>query len=216
MITSLQGKLLKVKPLHAFMDVNGVGYGIHISLTTYEKLQELENQNVFIYTRVIYRENDQLIYGFLSEEERELFDFIRNLQGIGPQLASNIISTMGANKFISSIENNDFDHLMKVPKIGKNKSEKILFESNQKIKKLNELKKIFSVKPLNNNESKMKIKDEQEVSFIDQVEEVLFNLGFQKKEIQQAENKVIKYEKKLPDKTINQIQQWIKLYLRYL
>ena len=185
MIHSLRGKIVKLRPWEIILDVNGVGYFVRITLQTYEKIQSTNLIEVFIHSRVIYRENEQLIYGFLQEEEAELFDFLRSLQGIGPQLAGNLISTLGTDDLLSAIEYDNHKMLIKVPKVGKNMAEKILFEAKNKQKKLDNIKAGLN-KQINKQNKDEKtdshIQDRQILeSFNEQLEEGLSQLGFQKK-----------------------------------
>ena len=210
MIYFLKGKVSELEPFNLILDVQDVGYKIKITLDTYEKLIENKISDVKIYTRLIYKEDSRTLYGFLSKEEAELFDFIREVHGIGPQLASNLISTLGIHGFLEAIESNNINELAKTPKIGKTKAEKILFELNQKSKKVNEFKnKIIytaSANKVNNY-----IDD-----YLEQIENPLLGLGFNKKEIENATLHIHKKETNLPERTKENLQNWIKIYLKYL
>ncbi len=208
MIHSLRGKIIQLKPWELLLDVSSVGYAIKITLQTYESLKKTINQEVFLYTRVIYRETEQSIYGFLREEEVQLFDFLRSLQGVGPQLAKNMISHLGVSDIFLAIERKDDQMLTKIPKVGKVIAGKILFEAENKKKQLAMIQ--FSSdrdkereKPLMSN-------------FNEQLEEALMQLGFQKKEIDQANNRMSKTLSEEPERDIENLQEWIRLYLKYL
>ena len=217
MIYFLKGMIFELQPFYVILDVNNIGYKIKITLDTYQKLLNSMNESILLYTRLIYKEDSRTLYGFLSKEEGELFDFITELHGIGPQLASNLISTLGIDGFLQAIESNDLLALSQTPKIGKNKAEKILLESNQKSKKVTELKnKIFT----HSNLGTTKIMDTKKVLNINEyflmIEESLLHLGFNKKEIDNAYSMLRKKEENLPPETKENIQDWIKLCLKYL
>ena len=201
MIIHLKGKISEIAPFKLHLDVNGVGYLIIISLAVYEEYKLNVDETIFIHTRMIFREDSQTIYGFLDTDEAFLFDFLCNLQGIGAKLAINLISFMGANELISCLYKEDYKALTNVPRVGKAKAEKIVFEAKGKKKKLEQLQqsKTRDLLP----------------AFIEPVEEALLTLGFQKKEIDNATLKIDKL-KNLPEKKIENIQLWIKLYLSLL
>ena len=211
MIHFLRGNLIQLRPWGLVLEVGHVGYYIKITLQVYEELKGVLNEEVSLHTRVIYKEMDQTIYGFLQEEDAQLFDFLRSLTGVGPQLASNIISTLGVSELITAIENKDDAGLMRVPKVGKSIASKILFESESKKKKLAALKNLIS--------SSSSAEVGTISYFHEQLEEALLRLGFQKKEIDRASESMKKNQTappQTPPKEIHYIQEWIRLYLKYL
>ena len=208
MIHSLRGKVIQLKPWELILEAGFIGYSVKITLQTYESLKNSDAQEVFLYTRVIYREIEQTIYGFLHESEAMVFDFLRKLQGIGPHLASNVISHLGVKNIFSAIARKDHQMLIKVPKIGKHLAHKILFEAEGKKKQLatiqpflhSEVENTFNLSP----------------HFDEQLEETLSQLGFQKKEIDRATSMIHKNKIELPQEDSHSLPKWIQLYLRYL
>ena len=213
MIYSLRGSIVNLRPWELVLEAGGVGYQVKITLEAYEKLKKEIGQtdkNVFFFhTRVIYRENGSMVYGFLSEKEAQLFDFVRSLQGIGPQLSSNLISTLGTKRLLEAIEKADSESLVRVPKVGKNIAEKIIFESAQKKKKLSVIKS--SLGALGSNGE-----NRTEHQLWEQLEEALGQLGFQKKELLKAQEKINRVGVKKPPQKIAYVQEWIRLYLNHL
>ena len=197
-----------LKPWEIVLEAGGVGYQIKITLEAYEQLKKKMGQEgkgeAFFHTRIIYRENERTIYGFLTEEEVQLFDFIRSLQGIGPQLSCNLISTLGARHLLDAIEKADSESLIKVPKVGKTIAEKIIFESAQKKKKLFSMKSSLGI---------IDIQREPEDQLWEQLEEALLQLGFQKKELLKAKEKINKANIEKPPQEKAYVQEWIRLYL---
>ncbi len=208
MIHSLRGKVIQLKPWELILEAGFVGYSIKITLQTYENVKNSDSQEIFLYTRVIYREIEQTIYGFLHEQEAMVFDFLRSLQGVGPQLAKNVISHLGIENIFLAIERKDHQMLIKVPKIGKSIANKILFEAEGKKKKL------LTIQPFCN--SKKEGMSNSSLPFDEQLEEGLSQLGFRKKEIDRATDVINKSGIELPQIDSQSLQEWIRLYLRYL
>ncbi|KAB2840288.1 MAG: Holliday junction branch migration protein RuvA, partial [Melioribacteraceae bacterium] len=91
MIAYLTGKIIFKKPTKIVLDVNGVGYLVNISISTFEKIAEKENfVSLFIHTSV--KEDAIDLYGFSTEAEKEMFELLINVNGIGPKLAQSILS----------------------------------------------------------------------------------------------------------------------------
>ena len=207
MIYSLKGIVVSLKPFHLLLDCNGIGYGITIPLSVYDSLTKQNIKECKLYTRVIYREDSQTIYGFLKHSETDLFDFLRRLPGIGPKVALNLISTLGETTLIQALKNADAKMLTHAPRVGKAKAEKIIFEAKSRIKKINEL---YDSEILEISAGVEVITD-----LDTQIDEALMQLGFNPKEIDQARAKVSKLAD-LPKANIKNLQAFIKLYLTHL
>jgi len=148
MIVKLKGNVDEIKPTEIIIDVNGVGYGLTIPLSTYEKIQTLKSVNLYVYT---FHKEDQLkLYGFYTEDEKNLFTILINITGIGPSMAISILSGISIQGLVESVKTENPSLLVKIPGIGTNKSEKLIFELKRKIKKLEqfsvEIKKEFSLR----------------------------------------------------------------------
>lgn len=210
MISFLIGKIHRLSPLTLHLNVNGVGYEIHTTLTTTEKLNFREaDENIIIYTRVHYTETSQTIYGFLNEHEVALFDFLISLHGIGPKIVMSILSYCDTSEFLKSLQEGNSEILTRVPGIGKTKAEKILFEAKSRQKKLENIIHEFS-----GDSSEIKIPGTDLVTSI--LIDSLETLGFNKKEIALAEKKIQVHETGMPDLSKESIQHWIRTYLKYL
>ena len=211
MIYSIKGKIQSLSPFFLVIESGGVGYGVHIPLEVHDNLSKEKDKEVLLYTRFIQNETEQHLFGFLKESEVQLFDFLRNLQGIGPKMALNLMAQGGSENLIHILASEQKDALLKIPGIGKQKAEKILFESKQKSKKLENLKASLA---LRNKESGFSEQGTVTHSFSEQIEEALSSLGFQKKEIEAAKNKILKMdEHSRPAEENDMLQEWIKLYL---
>ncbi|OHD65093.1 MAG: Holliday junction DNA helicase RuvA [Spirochaetes bacterium RBG_13_51_14] len=134
MISKLRGKIDELKPTEVVLDVHGVGYGLSIPLSTYEKIQQLVEANLFVYT--LHREDHLRLFGFYTEEERNLFTILLNISGIGPAMALSILSGISISRLIDAVQTESTALLTKIPGIGTAKAEKLIFELKRKLKKL--------------------------------------------------------------------------------
>src|ERR1700704_7134215 len=107
MITFLDGKLAHAPPTQAIVDVSGVGYEVFIPLSSYDKLPTV-GQPVRILTHLHVREDAQVLYGFMTPAERDLFRLLVNtVSGIGPKLGLAVLSGMSVNNFKAAVVNSD-------------------------------------------------------------------------------------------------------------
>ena len=103
MITSIQGTLTSATPLHAIIELNGIGYETHVPVTTAEKLPP-PGASVKLHTLVIYREDAQTLYGFTTPQERDFFRLmIEHVTGIGPKMALSVLSGMSVSDFKDNV-----------------------------------------------------------------------------------------------------------------
>ncbi len=137
MIAFLRGDVADLKPTELVLDVGGVGYHLHIPFSTFEKIKDLENTALFVHTH--HREDSFKLFGFASAEERSLFRVLLGIAGIGPAVALSILSGLSIGDFVAAVRDKNPLPLMKVPGIGKAKAEKIIFELQRRLKKLETL-----------------------------------------------------------------------------
>ncbi|GIU48608.1 Holliday junction branch migration protein RuvA [Shewanella algidipiscicola] len=137
MIGRLRGVLVEKQAPEVLLDVSGVGYELQLPLTSFYELPEL-NQEVVIYTHFVVREDAQLLYGFVTKQERALFRLLIKTNGVGPKLALTILSGMSASEFVKCVEHDDIATLVKLPGVGKKTAERLLVEMRDKLKSLME------------------------------------------------------------------------------
>lgn len=135
MIGRLQGTLVEKQAPDIVLDVNGVGYEVQMPLTSFYELPELD-QPALIYTHFVVREDAQLLYGFISKQERALFRLLIKANGVGPKLALTILSGLTAAEFVGCVERDDIATLVKLPGVGKKTAERLLVEMRDKLKSL--------------------------------------------------------------------------------
>ncbi len=132
MITFLKGKLTHALPTQGVIDVTGIGYEVLIPLSSFEKLPEL-GQAVTLMTQLVVREDSQTLYGFATNDERELFRMIQGVSGIGPRLALNVLSGMDVASFKGAIGTGDVKRLSSINGIGKKTAERMVLELKDKL-----------------------------------------------------------------------------------
>ncbi len=133
MITSIQGLLVAATPLHAIIELNGLGYEVNIPVTTAEKLPATGSA-VKLHTLVIYREDAQTLYGFATPAERDFFRLmIEHVTGVGPKMALTIMSKLSLPSLQSAIGSGDIATLAKCPGIGKKTAERLVIELRAKV-----------------------------------------------------------------------------------
>jgi Holliday junction DNA helicase RuvA len=133
MITSIQGTLVATSPLRAVIETGGLGYEVHVPVTTAEKLPAAGAQ-VKLHTLAVYREDAQTLYGFSTLEERDFFRLlIENVTGVGPKGALTIMSKLSLSLLESAIRAGDIATLAKCPGIGKKTAERLVVELKSKV-----------------------------------------------------------------------------------
>ena len=131
MIGYLKGKIISAKPTQIILDVNNVGYLIHISISTFEKISDQNEVSLFIYTYV--REDALNLYGFYTEAEKEMFELLISISGIGPKVALSILSGISVEELQSAIQSENVSRLVSVPGVGRKTAERIVLELKSKV-----------------------------------------------------------------------------------
>ncbi|MFV0139133.1 Holliday junction branch migration protein RuvA [Empedobacter falsenii] len=131
MITQLRGKLIEIYPTNAVIDCNGVGYWVNISLNTYSTLEHEEA--VTIFTHLIVREDAHILYGFATKEEREIFQKLISVNGVGPASGMMIISTLSSKEIVTAIATEDAKLLQSVKGIGAKTAQRIIIDLKDKL-----------------------------------------------------------------------------------
>ena len=139
MIGRLQGFILEKQPPLILIDVQGVGYELEASMTTFYNLPEC-GENIVLHTHLVVREDAQLLYGFHSLEERMMFRNLIKISGVGPKLALTILSGMSAEDFTRCILEEDSKALTKLPGVGKKTAERLVIELKDRLQKDDSIK----------------------------------------------------------------------------
>ena len=132
MIGRLSGLLLDKNPAQLIVDCNGVGYEVSVPMSTFYHLPST-GERVTLLTHMVVREDAQLLYGFGTAQERELFRELIKISGIGARTALAILSGMSVNDLAQAVTLQDVGRLTKIPGIGKKTAERLLLELKGKL-----------------------------------------------------------------------------------
>ena len=132
MIGSLIGLIKEKKPSLLLLEVNGVGYEINVPLSTSFQLPK-KGESAYLLTHLNVREDQHTLYGFATEEERNLFRTLIKISGVGAKMALTILSGINVNGFVQSVINEDIDTLVHLPGIGKKTAERLIVEMKDRI-----------------------------------------------------------------------------------
>ncbi len=133
MIGRLKGEIIYKKPPQILIDVNGVGYEVEAPMTTFYELPEA-GQKAVLLTHMVVREDAQLLYGFASDGEREMFRQLIKINGVGPKLALTILSGISSAELARCVNDHDVAALVKLPGVGKKTAERLIIELADKLK----------------------------------------------------------------------------------
>lgn len=167
MIALLSGKIAHKGVSHIVVEVQGIGYRVFIPLTTFYELPEMgETVTLHIHTSV--RDDAINLFGFYSRQERELFQLMISVSGIGPKVAMNILSGISSSELLEAISAGNLARLVTIPGIGKKMAERLILELREKVKKK------ISMEAAGAADARRKINDEM----MEDVLSALVNLGY--------------------------------------
>jgi len=168
MIGSLVGLIKEKKPSSLLLEVNGVGYEIHVPLSTSFQLPK-NGESAYLLTHLLVREDQHTLYGFATEEERNLFRTLIKISGVGAKMALTILSGINVNGFVQSVINEDIDTLVHLPGIGKKTAERLIVEMKDRIEGITD-----------NLESSASLTSENSIAI--EARNALVNLGYKRNE----------------------------------
>tara|TARA_R110002072_G_scaffold303031_1_gene491511 strand:- start:9533 stop:10108 length:576 start_codon:yes stop_codon:yes gene_type:complete len=173
MIAQLKGKLIEKNPTDFIIDCNGVGYEVKVSLNTFSSTGSSESVTVF--TKLIVREDAQILYGFSDKIEREMFTHLISVSGIGPSTAMIMLSSMVPGEIANSITSEDAKTIQSIKGIGAKTAQRVIIDLKDKM-----LKMAFSSENLFNSDN---------TNQFDALT-ALTSLGFDKKSAEKAIDKI--------------------------
>lgn len=184
MIEYIKGILSYSTPVKTILEVGGIGYKIHIPLNNYSKLPPIGNE-VCLFISSVIREDSHKYFGFLSAEERDLFETLTDVSGIGPKTALALLGHLEASDLQLAISQSDLSSICKVPGIGKKTAERLIVEMRDR----------FQANAIGTPVSSSK----SEPTIIGDALRALINLGYQPLQAQKAVKAVIEEQKTEPD-----------------
>jgi len=144
MIAHLRGRLISKHPNQAIVEAAGVGYDVAITIPTFSDLPSIGNDvSLHIHTHV--REDALALYGFLRIEEKQLFEKLITVSGIGPKLAITILSGMPTSDMVGAIRANDHARLTRIPGVGKKTAERMCVELRDKLEGFGEAQPLKTI-----------------------------------------------------------------------
>ena len=188
MIEYIQGEIAELSPAQLIMDCNGIGYGLHISLTTYSAFNGQTKGKIYVHE--VIREDVHLLYGFATCEERELFLLLNSVSGVGPNTARMILSALPPAELIQVIASGDDKSLTLIKGIGTKTAQRIMIDLRNK------------VKTVESEAGKRQIRSDVRNETADGAVAALVMLGFQKTVSVKA---VDSFLKKTPAASVEQI-----------
>lgn len=199
MFAYIIGKITYKTPTHVYLESNGVGYFIHISLNTYSQI-DTTNTTLKLYTHLVVREDAHLLYGFISEEEKNLFLQLISVSGIGPNTARLVLSSMSAQELHRAIIQENVRLIQSIKGIGPKSAQRLILELRDKLKK----------EPLQDSLELISGQASQS-SMTDEALAALNMLGFQRLQAEKAVQKAMK-----DNVSIVTVEELIKLSLKNL
>ncbi len=199
MIFALEGKVVSKSPTEVVLDVGGVYYAVNIPVTVYEKIGDVGSISK-LYTYLVIREEEMMLYGFSSVEEREFFKMLISVSGIGPKMAQAIMSGMSLDELKDSIMQGDISALTSIPGVGRKTAERVVVELRDKLAKIE-----FTGK-------KVEFVSSDQVEVRNEALLALISLGFNR----QSAEKAIRLALKENEKREFTVEELVKLALRYV
>lgn len=173
MIAQLNGRLIEKNPTELIIDCGGVGYEVKISLNTFSAIGSEES--VRVYTKLVVREDAQILYGFAETVEREMFNHLVSVSGIGPNTAMIMLSSLVPEEIASAIQSEDVKTIQSVKGIGAKTAQRVIIDLKDKM-----LKMAFSTENIFNSNN---------TNQFDALT-ALVSLGFDKKSAEKAIDKI--------------------------
>jgi len=195
LIAYLEGKLTFKSPTLVHIDVGGMAYEVNISLNTFGEIEELDSTK--LYTQLIIRENEHSMYGFHTRSEKDLFNKLVSVKGIGPNTSRVILSYMTPSETISAILHDNAAAFKKVKGVGPKTAQQIILDLKNKIAK-------ESLEGVPAEKTSTQTTREEAIS-------ALVALGFPRSQVGKMVDKVLSQ-----DKTIDQVEILIKSVLRQI
>lgn len=173
MIGHLNGRLIEKNPTELIVECGGVGYEVKISLNTFSALGSDESVKVF--TKLVVREDAHILYGFASKEEREMFNHLVSVSGIGPNTAMIMLSSMVPDEIAHAIQSEDVRTIQGIKGIGTKTAQRVIIDLKDKM-----LKMVFSSENIFNQNNTNRF----------DALTALVSLGFDKKSAEKAIDKI--------------------------
>ncbi len=149
MIGQLTGKLIHKTPTETIIDVGGVGYQVHVPVTTFDQLPEV-GETATVYTYLHVREDALQLYGFSTKQDKEIFRKLITISGVGPKLAQTVMSGLSYDELTRAIQQGNVAQLNKIAGVGKKTAERLVVELRDKLAEVQLAEEPTGIKTLDN------------------------------------------------------------------
>ena len=139
MIHSIRGKIIEISPVHVVMDCGGIGYQLQISLATYTALSQKTEERVYCHLNINGNDYSLQLFGFATEEERDVFIKLISVSGVGPNTARMVLSGLSASEVKHMIVAKDVDAFRRIKGIGQKTAERIIVDLHDKFSKIGDM-----------------------------------------------------------------------------
>jgi len=163
MIDFLSGRIIAKSPMYITIDVCGIGYGLIISLNTFSNLPDVGDK-VRLFTYLTLKDEKPQLFGFISENERELFTTLISISGIGPKIALRILSEIEPKSLTKIIQKGEVESISRIKGIGEKTAKRIILELS----------------------NRLVVGEGKDKGLIDSCKEALMSLGYSQKEAREA------------------------------
>ena len=181
MIALINGLLINKAISQVIVEANGIGYRIFVPLTTFYELPSMD-QSVTLHIHTHVRQDAINLFGFGTEEEKNVIELMLSVSGIGPKLAINILSGISAEELIRAVSHGNLNRLVSIPGVGKKMAERMILELKDKMVKLSTYEAIYKA------DGDIEVFD----SIIDDALSALVNLGYKNQKARDVLDKIIK------------------------
>ena len=188
MIARIQGTLVCKTASYTIIDAHGLGYRIFVPLTTFYELPEI-GQTVVLNVHTHVKQDAIHLFGFYTSEERDLFQVMISVTGIGPKLAMNIMSGIAAGELVKAVSAGDLGRLVSIPGVGKKMAERLILELRDKVRKLGEMDARFTGE-------KAEAADRSQI--FDDALSALINLGYKEQMVKKVLDKIDQESQEIP------------------
>jgi Holliday junction DNA helicase RuvA len=182
MISRLKGVVLEKSPTRIVLEVNGLGYEIHIPVSTFEKVPAI-GERTQLFTHLHVREDLLQLYGFWDESEKKMFQLLISISGVGPRMALGVLSGISVDSLSHAVTNNNISVLTQIPGVGKKTAQRLVMELKDKLGQGVEVVQPPGGIP---------------IDIIDEAITALVSLGYRQGDAQKIINQVIRKEKQVP------------------
>ena len=185
MIALISGKIVYKGISHLVVDAQGVGYRIFIPLTTFYELPEA-GQLITLHVHTHVKQDAINLFGFYTIQERDIFQLMLSVSGIGPKMSMNILSGVSVQELLRAISSGDVQKLVSIPGLGKKTAERLILELKEKVLK----KMMADIMPAGDNQERVNQLIKEDVL------SALVNLGYKSNIAQSALDKVLQVSAK--------------------